>query len=205
MARPLIFRIGPNDYPLEPLKLERKKLYGWSEKIALDNNGDKCNTVSLYSTESMIIPKGGLGLGALNEDNQWVEKNDLVHVDADGNKAELVPSSFDAPIELDETVNSEIFLEHNITAVYSLQGEENHPDFVKAIQDQKDIYTFIFNYRADYEGDPAFVIENKGELFVLVGKKIEFVMIGIADEGVLDNEADDSSEEDEDEFDFAMM
>jgi hypothetical protein len=106
---------------------------------------------------------------------------------------------------LEEKVSIETFLEHNITAVYSLQGEENHPDFVKVIQDEDKIYTFEFNYRADYEGDPAFVIENGGELFVLVGKKIEFEMIGLNDEGILDEAEDEFSEDEEDEFDFSMM
>lgn len=204
MAKPLTFRIGSSDYPLEPLKLDRNKLYGWSEKLALDVNGEECSTVSLYSDEAMIIPKGGLGLGSLREDGRWVEKSDMHYVDADGNEAPLVPSSFDAPIALSDKVSVETFLEHNITAVYSLQGEENCPDFVKAIQDEDQVFTFEFNYRADYEGDPAFVVENGGELFVLVGKKIEFEMVGIADEGLLDEETDEASE-DEDEFDFSMM
>ncbi len=49
------------------------------------------------------------------------------------------------------------------------------------------------------------MIENSGELFVLVGKKIEFEMIGLNDEGVLDEIIDESSEDEEDEFDFSMM
>ena len=205
MAKPLIFQIGSSEYSLEPLKLDRKKLYGWSEKIALDKNGEVCNTVSLYGEESMILPKGSTGLGSLSDDGRWVEKSDMHYVDADGNEAVLVPSSFGATIVLEEKVSIETFLEHNITAIYSLQGEENCPDFVKTIQDENEIYTFEFNYRADYEGDPAFVVENGGELFVLVGKKIEFEMIGLSDEGILDEVIDESSEDEEDEFDFSMM
>ena len=98
----------------------------------------------------------------------------------------------------------EFLLEHNITSIYSLQGEENYPNFVKAVADNKDIFTFVFNYRADYEGDPAFVLENDGEVFVLVGKKIEFEFIGLDGAGALDEEELDT-EEVEDEFDFAMM
>ncbi len=205
MAKPLIFQIGSSEYSLEPLKLDRKKLYGWREKLALDKNGDSCNTVSLYSEESMILPKGSTGLGSLSEDGRWVEKSDMHYVDADGNEASLVPSSFGATIVLEKKVSIEIFLEHNITSIYSLQGEQNYLDFVKTIKDEDEIYIFEFNYRADYEGDPAFVIENSGELFVLVGKKIEFEMIGLNDEGVLDEIIDESSEDEEDEFDFSMM
>jgi len=204
MAKTLNFQLNSQDYTLELLKLDRKKLYGWSEKIALDREGETCKTVSLYAQESMILPKGSTGLGSLDDSGEWVEKSDMHYVDSEGNEVELVPSSFSHPIVLSEKVSLETFLEHNITAIYSLQGEVEYPDFVKLLQKEEDIYTFIFNYRADYEGDPAFVIENAGELFVLVGKKIEFEMIGLSDEGVLDEVEDDSSEE-EDEFDFSMM
>ena len=39
MAKPLIFKFGETEYDLEPLKLERKKLYSSSEKLVIDNNG----------------------------------------------------------------------------------------------------------------------------------------------------------------------
>ena len=204
MAKPLNFKINDTVFDLEPLKLDRKKLYGWSEKIVLDTDNQECNTLSLYPDMAMIIPKGGIGLGTISEDGNWVEKSDMMYINEDGTSASLVPSSYDGEIILDKTVTLEEYLSHNITSVYSLQGEENHPNFVKAIQDNKDIFTFIFNYRADYEGDPAFLIENDGEVFVLIGKKITFEFIGLDEAGVLDDE-DDTVEDEDDEFDFSMM
>ena len=204
MARPLNFKIGKQVFDLVPLKLDRKKLYGWSEKIVLDTQDEPCNTLTLFQDKSMIIPKGGTGLGSISEDGNWIEKSDMMYVDEDGSSAELVPSSYDGEIELKETVSIEFFLEHNITSIYSLQGEEKHPDFVKAVAGNDEIFTFVFNYRADYEGDPAFVLENDGEVFVLVGKKIEFEFIGLDGAGALDEE-EPETEEVEDEFDFAMM
>ena len=203
MAKPLLFKIDNQVYDLEPLKLDRKKLYGWVDKVVLDNNDNECKSLSLYPEMSMIIPSGGVGLGSISHDGTWVEKSDMVYVQEDGSPAKLVPSSYDGEIDLNTSVSLELFLEHNITSVYSLQGEENHPNFVKAIQDNKEIFTFEFNYRADYEGDPAFVIENGGEVFILVGKKIEFEFIGLHETAELDDEED--SEESEDEFDFSMM
>ena len=204
MAKPLNFKIKDQVFDLEPVKLDRKKLYGWNEKVVLDDKDNECKTLSLYSELAMIIPKGGTGLGAINSDGRWVEKSDMVYVNEDGSPAVLVPSSYDGVIELNESVPLEYFLEHNIVSVYSLQGEENHPDFVSALKENDEIFTFIFNFRADYEGDPAFLVENDGEVFVLVGKKIEFEFLGLDESGVLDEEEDESSE-DEDEFDFSMM
>jgi len=205
LAKPLNFKLADTIYDLEPLKLDRKKLYGSSEKIALDNDGNLCSAVSLYSELSMILPKGSTSLGTIDERGQWVEKSDIKYINADGSDAELKPSSFDAPIEIKDSVSIETFLEHNITAIYSLQGEENHPDFVKAIVDNQEIFTFEFSYRTDYSADSAFLVENGGEVFVLVGRKVEFEFLGLADEGELDSDVEKNNEEVEDEFDFSMM
>ena len=205
MAKPLVFKIGSNEYDLEPLKLDRKKLYGSSEKIALDNDDGVCSAVSLYPELSMILPKGSTALGSLDASGNWAEKSDIKYINEDGSDAQLKPSSFDAPIELNDTVPIETFLEHNVTSIYSLQGEENHPDFVKTIIEQKDIFTFEFSYRTDYSADSAFVIENDGEIFILVGRKVEFEFLGLSDEGELDSDDEENDEEVEDEFDFSMM
>ena len=202
MAKALNFKLNDSTYDLEPIKLDRKKLYGWTEKVIMDNEDNECQVLSLYPDMAMIIPKGGIGLGAVSENGNWVEKSDMTYVDENGIEVKPVPSSFDEEIALNKTVSMENYLEHNITAVYSLQGEENHPEFVKAIQENKDIFTFEFNYRAGYEGDPAFIIENDGEIFILVGKKVEFEFIGLEESGILDEE---EVEVEEDEFDFSMM
>ena len=205
MAKELTFKINSKVYSLVPKKLERKKLYGSKEKQVLDGEGTQCSAVSLCQELSMVIPKGGTSLGTLDENNSWVEKNDIKYVYADGNDAIIIPSSFDSVIDLSQTMCVEDFLEHNITSTYLLQSEEPYQDLIEFIKKMKNIAHFIFNYRADYEGDPAFLIENGGQLFILVGKKIEFEFIGLNDDRILDN--DDVVEEaiEEDEFDFSMM
>jgi len=204
MAKPLSFKMGEQVYDLEPLKLDRKKLYGWIEKVVLDSEDNECNTLSLYPDKAILIPKGGVSLGSVTDDGTWVDKSDLIYVNEDGSPASLVPSSFDGEIELNDSVPIELLLEHNIISIYSLQDTENHPEFVKAITDNQDIFTFTFNFRSGYGGDPAFVVENDGAIFILVGKKIEFEFIGLKESGVLD--ADETTDdEEEDEFDFSMM
>tara|TARA_B100000212_G_scaffold169907_1_gene127842 strand:- start:72 stop:680 length:609 start_codon:yes stop_codon:yes gene_type:complete len=202
MARALNFRIGKKVFDLIPLKLERKKLYGWSESLITDLNDDLCIPLKLLQDKSILIPKGGTGLGVVDNKGNWVDKSQMIYVNEEGNPADLVPSSFDEEIELNSSVSIEFLLEHNITSIYSLQGEENHPDFVEAVAKHNQIFSFIFNYRADYEGDPAFLIENEGELFVLVGKKIEFEYIGLEGAGTIDEVNEDEME---DELDFSMM
>ena len=59
-----------------------------------------------------------------------------------------MPSSYDAPIALDKKVSAERLLDHIITAFYQLDGP---PEFAAALG--KDIFTFPFNPRSDYEGN----------------------------------------------------
>jgi len=87
MAKPLNFKIADAIYDLEPVKLDRKKLYGWTEKIVLDDEENECNALSLYPELAMIIPKGGTGLGTIGEDGTWVEKSDLKYINNDGSDA----------------------------------------------------------------------------------------------------------------------
>lgn len=204
MAKTLVFKQGEQTFAFEPVKLDRKKLYGWSEKVALDPEGRACVAASLYPEFSLIIPKGGTALGALDARGNWAERDAIRHVYEDGSDATLVPSSFDAPIALEGTVTPETFLEHNVTSIYVLQSEAVDPAFLDILKSETDIYTFEFNYRTDYEGDPAFILHNDHGIFLIIGKKIEFEFVGLDDEGTLESDEDENEEAD-DEFDFSMM
>ena len=91
-------------------------------------------------------------------------------------------------------------LDHAITTVYELNGESE--EFVKMIAEGP-VYSFVFNWREDYEGDTAFLIESKGKLFILVGKRLNFEYIGIDEQGYVSDEEEEKEETGE--IDFSMM
>ena len=66
------------------------------------------------------------------------------------------------------------------------------------------IYHFLFNYRADYEADDAFLLSGSGEVFAIVGKKAELEFIGLEnkEEEVPEEPEAETPEED---FDFGML
>lgn len=39
MAKELVFKLVGTDYGAAPVKLERKKIYGWTDVVATDRNG----------------------------------------------------------------------------------------------------------------------------------------------------------------------
>ena len=89
-------------------------------------------------------------------------KNELIAVDEKGEPAEKLLSTFEAPVDLETEVSVEEFLDHYITSIYTLKGEENCPEFVRAIV-KGPIYAFQFSFRGGFTCDPAFLVESKGE------------------------------------------
>ena len=47
MAKELIFKLSGAEYNAAPVKLERKKIYGWTDIVATDKNGDVCGSAYL--------------------------------------------------------------------------------------------------------------------------------------------------------------
>jgi hypothetical protein len=199
MAKNLTFSVNGKTYCAEPVKLDRKKLYGWQEKAAFDDEGKAC--IQAYTDESgaLLIPKGGVGLGILSPEGEWVDRSSLKAVKPDGNPAELILSSYSAPITLHNTVTGEEFLNYTITGMYQLNtGKE-----FSAVLGEK-IFVFHYLYRDGYESTPAFILQSGGTVFMLLGYNTCFEMLTLYQSAEIDDEEDDL-DEDDDEIDFSMI
>ena len=201
MARNLIFKLKDTEYSATPVKVDRSKLYGWTEYKALDDEGKECRIVNMDETGTLIIPKGGLGLGLLSPEREWVDRSSLKAVKPDGSDAEKILSSFSASIELKNTVDPDTFLDHRITFVYQL--DEAPEELIKEVGEE--IYSFTYSYRDSFKGDPAFVLAAGGTLFMLVGQKTEFEMLSLAQAEVIDEDDSEDEDDDSDDLDFSMM
>ena len=200
MCRTLNFRIGGESIDLAPVKLERKKLYGWTEARVTTPEGVLCRQAGLDQSGQIIIPKGATKIGMLGEDGLWLEKADLVAVHADGSEAVATPSSFDHPIELTRKATVEELMNLRVSTVYQLTGEQG-----AALNSLLggDIYTFDFSYKGGFERLTAFLLTNGTTPYIIAGEPMQFDFIGLEDEGVLTEVEDIDIEEDE--LDFSMM
>jgi hypothetical protein len=207
MAKQLIFRTNQQDNPCDILRLDRKKLYGSKEIVAIGSDGRECVRMDIDETGSFIIPKGGKALGNIGENGRWVEKSDLRALDSSGKRALLIPSSFDAPIQLDSTVDPETYLDHVIDAVYIINPAENlKASLIESIRSADGIFTFPFNYRPAYQTKNAFLVEATNVLFMLVGTPCEFEFIGLEQMSDLNvNDEEDEEFSIEDDLDFGSM
>jgi hypothetical protein len=199
MSKVLTFTLGGKSFSLAPEKIDRKKIYGWQEKLVFDDDGKECTLAYTDDTGTLVMPKGGVGLGIVSPEGEWVERSSLKAQTLDGDDAALIPSSYDVPNALSKKVNSEEFLDYTITAVYQL-GEDTA--FCAALGD--DIYTFEYIYRDGYETTTAFVLQSNGAAFMLLGYETGIEMLDLNQTAEIDAE-DENPDEDEEVIDFTMM
>ena len=199
MARELTFKLAGAEFAAAPVKLERKKIYGWTSLVATDRDGGVCESAYLSPDDSLIIPSGGLKQATVDSDGRWVERSTLTAYDEDGEKElPLFPSSFDAPIELTEKATPEEFLDNDWESVYQLVN----PELAAAVGD--DIYKFVFSYRGGTNPNDGYLLNTPGGLFLFAGDRQEFPLLSLAEETTID-EVEEPEEESLDDLDFSML
>ncbi len=202
MAKALNINIKGSSFALIPTKIERKKLYGWTELRALTPQGDVCRQAGLDSNGVTIVTKGATKVGLMCEDGCWMEKTELTPMHADGSPVQMVPSSFDEGINLGEKGSLEQLMDLIVTAVYQLSGDGSEA-LASALGE--DIYTFPFSYRGGIEAATAFIITANGVPFILVGEPATFDFVGLDELATLDESDDNEEEIDDEDLDFGMM
>lgn len=199
MAKTLNFIFNDKRFCLTPTKIERKKLYGWTELQVVTPDGEQCVPAGLNSDGVTLIPQGATKTGMLTESGQWMDRCDLVALNADGVEAQAIPSSFESAIKLTNKAKVNDLLNCNINAVYQIYGEDVE-ELSHAVGN--DIFCFPFSYRGGYEAADAFLLAKDTNLFILMGNNRDYEFVGLEQEGVID---DDGEFEVEDELDFGMM
>lgn len=198
MAKELTFHLGGNAFAAAPVKLERKKLYGWSSLVATDRDGRVCTAAYISPEDSQMIPGGATKLATVDEAGLIVKKSDLVAFDMEGKALESVPSSFEVPIELSVTATEERFLDHEWTSVYQLLND----DLAAAVGER--IFTFPFSYSGGTSQQEGFLMNCPAGLFLFAGVPVDFAPVCLAEEAVID-ELDEEAVEEIDELDFSMI
>ncbi len=200
MARMASLKLNDKIFSAGLIKLDRKKIYGWSKIDIFDDSDQGCTLASIADGQ-YVLPSGSITLAGFNPKGEYIAKSSLIGVDEKGKKVEKVSSIFDEPATLKKSDLDE-FLSLNVKSVYQLGMEEGKEELLGLLEGG-DIYRFPFNYRADYEADDAFLLTSAGEVFAVVGKQAKLEFIG------LENKEEEVPEEpevpEEDDFDFGML
>ncbi|MBX2883398.1 MAG: hypothetical protein KTR32_25820 [Granulosicoccus sp.] len=215
MPRTLDFRTAGDTFQCELTTVDRSKLYGSVSVETLDADGNRCELSTLAIDGKTLIPYGGTASGYVNADGDWIPRKELVAVDDDGEPLPVVKSTFDAPVDLDQKVSPEEFLNHSVRLTYWLGTTAELPKKIKKSLESGDIYRFEFSYRGGVDTDPAFILaaepQSDGDadsLWMLVTDEnaVEFVTLEQAAVCTTNSQQDiDEAEEDEEELDFGML
>lgn len=200
MARTIEFTSKDSNFTAEIVKVDRKKVYGYSSIEVKDKDAKKCNLVSLSDDGSHILPSGSTGIAKLDSEENHIEASQIKAVDLEGKPAEKIPSVFDQEVSLREVDSITEYLDINVKSIYQLSFGEAKEKTSLIAQLKKQLYAFTFNYRTDYEGDDAFLLSDGKEVYAVVGSKCEFEYLGLKE-----FVTEDTEEEEEEDFDFGML
>ncbi len=208
MARKLEFIYGNEAFTVEINKIDRTKIYGRVVTQTFDAHDKRCDLATLARDGRTIIPMGGTASGYVNPEGIWIERDELVPIDRDGNAIKEVPSSFSAPTNLTEEVTIEEFLDHPIRLSYHLSSDAL-TDALAAKLKAGTIFKFPFSYRGGIYYDPAFLMTDlDGELWMLIGHTSDIEFVGYEQAAICAaraQELGDDDSGDRDSFDFDML
>jgi len=203
MAKNLTFIIDKNKFQAAITKVDRDKVYGFVEEAVTDKQGGVCMSANLLDDGKTLILSGATALKTVNEKMQEVDKATLKTVYLDGSDAVLIPSSYDGEIKLEPCSLDDLF-DLQVDTVYQLtwDDEASKKELLSLLKDGN-VYRFVFNYRADYEGADAIVVGNGEEAFVLTGRLEPFEYL--ENKTILPPEEPADQPAEEEEVDFGML
>ncbi len=175
MAKSLTFVHKNKKYQAEPIKIERKKIYGYTLTKYFGPGDVECDFATLSDDGLVIVPKGAIGQNILTEKGILYSRGDLSAFDFQGNPLSKIPSSFDQKIDLSEPASIEDYLSLNVNNIYQLKT--NDTEMIEILKDN--IYKIQFNYREGYEPKDAFLLSNGKDIFLIVGTIANFEYLGL--------------------------
>ena len=162
MARTLEFLFEGQSFKCGLEKVDRAALYGSVDVETRDKSGARCEVAALAQDGRTLIPSGGTALGYLSKDGTWLERSDLVAVDARGARVNMVPSSFDHPIELETKTSTGRLLDHSIRLAYLLDAAEGVPPALRHQLDTGAIFKVAFSYRGGASAKASTIASTSG-------------------------------------------
>ena len=199
MAKPIIISKDKKDSIFQLKKIERKKLYGFRKRLAVDENNDECKRASLTEDGQVLIKSGMTSQGWFIEGGQQIESSEIGVIDEDNNELELVPSTLGVNQNLEGPLNPKELLDMTVTTVYSLLPDQISNDLESSL-DKGEIWKFSFNFRADYRMETGVILKNDAGYFAIIGIPNQINML--SHNAPLPEDDDD---DDDDELDFEMF
>ena len=199
MAKPIIVSINKKNSIFQLKKIERKKLYGFRKRLAIDENNNECKRASLTEDGEVLIKSGMTSQGWFLEEGKQIESNEIGAIDENNNELSLIPSTLGINQDLEGPMNPKDLLDLSVTASYWIIPDEISDD-LKISLEKGEIWKFNFNFRSDYRMETSYILKNESGYFVIVGVPNHANFLSLNAPPPLEEE-----EEEEDDLDFEMF
>jgi len=202
MPRSLKLSLDGEEFSVQLKKIDREDLYGSVEIEAFDEKGNPAQLLVLASDGKTLLNKGGTALATVDQKGNSIERPSLKAVNLEGEEIEMVESSFSAPNKL-KVADIDDYLSQVVKSIYVLDPDEGGD--LKFLLDHLSsglIYSFPFSYRGGTEYDNAFIIGNKDDAFMVIGKQARFQFAKLNQAARLDSLEEEEVSGDDIDFDL---
>ena len=199
MASELILNLDKKKSSFKISKIDRKKLYGYKKRIYLDEKNKECSRANLEEETGIVFINSDISSCYLDPKGNFIEKKDLDAIDDEGKSVKKEESTLGKEVSL-KSISIEDALNLKVNSVYRLEPTKFDSE-LKTKLNKGEIFSFPFNYYADFKLEDGLILESENSYFALIGRKHTCNWIG--ENG---NEIPEEIEEFEDnDLDFEMM
>jgi len=199
MAREILLNFNKKKSSFAISKIDRKKLYGFKKRLFLDDKGEECSKANLEEETGIVFVNSDISSCYLDHKGNYIEKSDLEAINENGKKVKKEDSTIGKEVNLN-SITTEDALNLKVNSVYHLEPKEFDKN-LKSKLDKGEIFSFPFNYYADFKLENGIILKSEKEYFALIGRKTSCHWVGENS----DDLPEDVEEFEDNDLDFEMM
>ena len=199
MAREILLNLNKKKSSFVISKIDRKKLYGFKKRMFLDEKGEDCAKANLEEETGIVFVNSDISSCYLDHKGNYIEKSDLEAINENGKKVKKEDSTIGKEVDLN-SITTEDALNLKVNSVYHLEPKEFDKN-LKSKLDKGEVFSFPFNYYADFKLEDGIILKSEKEYFALIGRKTSCHWVGENS----DDLPEDVEEFEDNDLDFEMM
>ena len=199
MARELILNLNKKISTFGISKIDRRKLYGFKKRLFLDEKGKECSKANLEEETGIVFVGSDISSCYLDYKGNFIEKKELEAINDEGKKVKKEESTLDKEVDLKSTLIEDA-LNLKVNSVYHLEPKNIDKD-LKSKLEKGEVFSFPFNYYADFKLEDGIILKSEKDYFALIGRKTTCNWVGEHSEDL----PEEVEEFEDNDLDFEMM
>ena len=148
MARELILLLDKKESKFTLSKIQRKNIYGYKKRIAMDGKNKECERAYVEEESGIMFKNSDTSSCHIDHKNNYLEKNLIEAVDANGKKVTKQDSTLGKPSNLNKW-DEQSALNLRVNSVYQLDPVKLDAKLQSQLE-SGNIFYFQFNYFSDF-------------------------------------------------------